>query len=297
MSGGFNNPIVGGGGALVYPSIHSPDYVPGVSGWSINKDGSAEFDDLTIRGTFEGTDFEISSAGIFIYSGTPAAGNLIASIASAAGSDRFGNAYVQGIGSYGNPLAGPAYSQMLQGIFGTGLFSDTTPASLTGGQGMATLSSGQQSILDTAIGLRLHGLSEGNYANLIGGALGLYQTPDTPSLGASGFKTMALVHGWANSGSGPAAQYRLVASPPNSVEIIGDIVSGTQADGTVIATLPGNYSPLNNQPFPCAFPGNTNNEPAPRFSVNPSGQLQCNGIAGMPAGQRVSFHWFISLDA
>lgn len=43
---GFNNPIIGGGGALVYPSIHSPDYVPGVSGWSINKDGSAEFNSI-----------------------------------------------------------------------------------------------------------------------------------------------------------------------------------------------------------------------------------------------------------
>jgi hypothetical protein len=47
---GFNNPIIGGGGALVYPSIHSPDYVPNVSGWAINKDGSAEFNDVIILG-------------------------------------------------------------------------------------------------------------------------------------------------------------------------------------------------------------------------------------------------------
>ena len=46
----FGNPILGGAGALVRQSIHSPDYVPGVSGWTINKDGSAEFNDVTLRG-------------------------------------------------------------------------------------------------------------------------------------------------------------------------------------------------------------------------------------------------------
>lgn len=43
MSGGFSNPLVGGGGGLVYPSIHSPNYLPTIQGWSINKDGSAQF--------------------------------------------------------------------------------------------------------------------------------------------------------------------------------------------------------------------------------------------------------------
>jgi hypothetical protein len=45
---GFSNPLIGGGGGLVYPSIHSPDFVHGVSGWSINKDGSAEFHDIVL---------------------------------------------------------------------------------------------------------------------------------------------------------------------------------------------------------------------------------------------------------
>lgn len=46
----FSNPILGGAGALVRQSIHSPDYVAGVSGWTINKDGFAEFNDVTLRG-------------------------------------------------------------------------------------------------------------------------------------------------------------------------------------------------------------------------------------------------------
>ncbi|MFD9242752.1 hypothetical protein ACFV0D_12630 [Streptomyces sp. NPDC059556] len=45
----FNNPIVAGT-TLVRNAIKSPDYVPGVSGWSINRDGTVEFNALTSRG-------------------------------------------------------------------------------------------------------------------------------------------------------------------------------------------------------------------------------------------------------
>lgn len=46
----FTNPITGGQGALVRPSIHSPNYVAGSMGWTINADGSAEFASLVITG-------------------------------------------------------------------------------------------------------------------------------------------------------------------------------------------------------------------------------------------------------
>lgn len=101
---GFENPITGGQGALLRSAIKSPDYSPGVMGWSINKDGTAEFNDLTIRGTFYGSDFIISSSGVFLYAGTPAAGNLIISIAPAAGSDAFGNTFPAGINVSGGGL-------------------------------------------------------------------------------------------------------------------------------------------------------------------------------------------------
>lgn len=80
--------------------LRSPNYVAGSAGWTINQDGSAEFNNLTIRGTFKGTDFIINSAGIFLYSGTPALGNLVASLTSASGTDSFGNAYAAGIALY-----------------------------------------------------------------------------------------------------------------------------------------------------------------------------------------------------
>lgn len=46
----FSNDITGGQGALLRRAIKSPNYVPGVSGWSINKDGTAEFTSGQFRG-------------------------------------------------------------------------------------------------------------------------------------------------------------------------------------------------------------------------------------------------------
>jgi hypothetical protein len=47
----------------------------------------------------------INSAGNFVYSGAPAAGNLAASLAPASGTDIFGNNYLAGVASYGTSIA------------------------------------------------------------------------------------------------------------------------------------------------------------------------------------------------
>jgi hypothetical protein len=99
-SGGFSNPVFGGNGTLIRPAAQSPNYVAGSTGWSIMRDGSAEFNNLVIRGTFQGTDFIINSYGIFLYAATPALGNLTGSWASVAGTDSFGNAYQSGLSLY-----------------------------------------------------------------------------------------------------------------------------------------------------------------------------------------------------
>lgn len=48
----FSNPIIGGGGALIRDSIQSPNYIAGSAGWAIKRDGSAEFNNVTVRGKF-----------------------------------------------------------------------------------------------------------------------------------------------------------------------------------------------------------------------------------------------------
>src|SRR6266478_6831782 len=103
------NPVVGGT-VLRRAAIQSPNYVTGVSGWTINQDGSVEFNNGVFRGTltaatFIGTNFVINSAGAFFYSSAPAAGNLVASAAGAAGTDRFGNNYLTGQAAYGAGFA------------------------------------------------------------------------------------------------------------------------------------------------------------------------------------------------
>jgi len=89
----FRSSILGGIN-LIRAAIRSPNYAPGVSGWSINQDGSAEFNNITIRG---GT---VVGGTALYYSGTPAAGNLVASISATSGTDPYGNAYVAGVASY-----------------------------------------------------------------------------------------------------------------------------------------------------------------------------------------------------
>lgn len=89
---GFSNPIIGGAATLIRAAMQSVNFVTGVSGWQITKTGNAEFNSLTFRGTFAGTNFILSTAGMFFYSGTPAAGNLSFSITPAAtNNDSFGN--------------------------------------------------------------------------------------------------------------------------------------------------------------------------------------------------------------
>lgn len=46
----FSNSLVGGSDELVREGIQSRGYVPGVSGWRIARDGSAEFSDVSLRG-------------------------------------------------------------------------------------------------------------------------------------------------------------------------------------------------------------------------------------------------------
>lgn len=112
--GGFTNPVFGGN-TLIRPAVRSPNYTAGSQGWSINRDGSAEFNNLTLRGKFVGANWVQNSSGLFFYSGTPAAGNLIGSWAPAAGTDPYGNSY--GVGLTINSTLGMIYLSATDGTF------------------------------------------------------------------------------------------------------------------------------------------------------------------------------------
>ncbi len=86
----FRNPILGGT-QLVRDAINSEGYTPGSAGWSINRNGSAEFNGVVIRAG------QVVSGTALYYNGTPALGTLVASISATAGVDAYGNAYPAGI--------------------------------------------------------------------------------------------------------------------------------------------------------------------------------------------------------
>ena len=96
MSQPFSNPVVGGGGALVVPVIRSPNFsLAGQTGWAVYANGDAYFFSVTADGAVTANTVVIkgSGDGVFIYDGAPALGSLILSLASAAGTDAYGNEY------------------------------------------------------------------------------------------------------------------------------------------------------------------------------------------------------------
>lgn len=68
----WSDPIAASDGSLVFPAIKSINYVPTVSGWKIDRNGSAEFSDVTVRGTIiaENGDIVIDNNGITVTSAT-----------------------------------------------------------------------------------------------------------------------------------------------------------------------------------------------------------------------------------
>jgi hypothetical protein len=121
-------------GNLAIPSVQSPNFMTGVQGWAIYKNGNAEFNNLTLRGTFFGINYLINSTGMFFYNPTEALGNLVLSISPAGGTGPFGEAIRAGI----NVISGTAYRQLhINSTFGapadeyvTGVVSEAQHAAI-----------------------------------------------------------------------------------------------------------------------------------------------------------------------
>ena len=146
--------------------LRSPNYAAGSAGWTINQDGSAEFNNVTIRGAEV-----IGGAALFYSTSPPTFGSMIASIAGfPGGTDAKGNVYLPGVTAYfpGGPPAGAV--QLFDGTVtfysaGTeagpwrqlGQIQNGEWAQPTGGPGI-TLQTGthnQVSIQDTLVAIAL----------------------------------------------------------------------------------------------------------------------------------------------
>jgi hypothetical protein len=224
----FTNPIVGGT-TLLRPAVRSPGYVQGVSGWTINQDGTAEFNDVTIRGG------EIIGGTSLLYSSfPPALGNLIGSDSAGGGTDSVGNVYLPGIVAYS---AGGTQATTVYGS-GIGFWTATGPGGpwTTTGDGINPVSGG-----GTAVSGTLLEVTCPVYGGLTASVPGTPGTLETwHSLGTAGATGCTLEQ----------ARYRMTVEGETEIDIALVAGAGGSTAGTYTwsNTLPaayrftGNYS-------------------------------------------------------
>ncbi len=192
---GFDNPIVAGPQLLI-PGSQSPNFVANVAGWQIAKNGSAQFNNLTITGTtITGLNFIWNTSGQFYYQGTPALGNLVVSIAAAGGSDQFGNVYDGGgVYSYAAGSGGTdfAYAGLVGGEVLIRSVSGSAPASIVSsadGSGSELIIQPETRSGDSLIQLLLNSPNANSLMSWPGpfaiGAAGV--TPGAPAAGAAAY--------------------------------------------------------------------------------------------------------------
>lgn len=259
--GGFRNSILGGIN-LIREAIQSPNFVSGSTGWWIGQDGSAEFNDLTVRGQFDGQDFIVNSSGIFLYSGTPAAGNLIGSWAPAAGTDAFGNTYRAGLELHSTD---GSVVQLLSGSsFGTSAhFLPATDTGSTWADGviLADYNSGTPDVPFLALyspyeqtnpngsagvsGITLTGegkTGSPRVIDLMADSVTLSSGPIT--LSGETWQTPSYGSGWAAGPSaGTVQSCRFRRDGEDNVRIVGAFHSTSTTPAATVFTLPAGYRP------------------------------------------------------
>lgn len=101
-------------------------------------------------------------------------------------------------------------------------------------------------------------------------------------------------NGWSNAGGGVPCSYRLIAAPYRCIQVVGEMVPGTTANGTTVANLPVGYRPTNRISFPVAMnPSPGGGVVGPLLQLGTSGNF---GIFGATPGCTVYFTAIIPLD-
>lgn len=314
---------------------------------------------------------DYSGGALLAYSGDPAAGNLVASISPAGGTDPYGNHYPQGINATTGAIAGADITGAditggtLNGATITGSTIQTADSGARvaiydqGGQGIVEFyddggseagrlryDSGEYVALESSDGhaefavanfpslkadlydaaskrlalMEVEEYTSGSQTGLI--RLTTYDTSTGTSVskaslsisaanggyvsvttairmdGANGIWTPAtLKGGWSNRGTGfPIMQYRKVASPPNTVEVIGEITGGTITDGTTLFTLPSVLAPNVASTVPIGTAGTTSPKNNPPVAYcDTSGNVKCYNVG--TGTSTLQLHLFIPLDA
>lgn len=225
-----------------------------------------------------------ANGGLFIYSGTPAAGNLIASIAAAPGTDPYGNAYLDGVVTYGtgtppNSFTQDRGGQIFWGDTGTGaqvavnaVIQLNDPAVVTASPALEILSP------ETAAGTLSALMVAGQSQNLSQPALVQvqpYLVPAQPGTGPGGFNP-EVWHSLTLTGWTGTFKYRLTAE--NEVQLSWQLTApAAGVNNTTFATLPVGYRPTTTRTFPTASDSVTASTMGLMF-VQSTGVIQVNHI-------------------
>lgn len=245
------------------------------------------------------SDGTLNNSPWLVYSaGTPAANGLTFSRALAVGTDSVGNSYLAGITMYGQ--SGSTYTALNLSSAGitfqyassqAGPWTVDTTISDSGSK-LLLLSTPEDWKLSFGLNLVTLDSVSGNPTDLFlnhGGNLRTMK-PGNPGT-VEGWHSASLLNGWKDNASGEKLAYRLVSSPPNSVQMFGDLQPGNNANGTLIATLPSGYHPASVKWWTCQS-DQTATE-APGMQMDASGNISVYGVGG---ATRFAFNVTVPLD-
>ncbi len=224
-----------------------------------------------------------SQSAILVYNPGPGAGNLVASFNGATGFvDSYGNHVIGGAAEYSGTDAVSLIAGAVQHYTGSLAGGWTADSGVIVTANQITLRSSSQQILQA-----------GNTQLLTAGPV-VIAAPGSPTAGEP-WHSMTLLNSWANTAGFQAARYRLVASPPNSVQVQG-VIASTAATSTTFATLPAGYVPATAQGFSVGATANVPAGSAPQVRCDTSGNLTINGGPAFPSTVSWFFNGFVSLD-
>jgi hypothetical protein len=248
----YETSIIAGNTVIAAPQVWTFDSMTSTFSW-VTQGGIVNNNTLTeaiiSASTFLGTDFVQNSFGTFFYSGTPASGNLIASVSNATGSDAAwtsgsGNAYLAGVVTYLFDATHNVYISAAHVANGLN-FARSTLASgpwISAGSQLTLTPTGlflEANALTIAAGTTVQGgLAVNDFITATGG------NSTTPTvITTDTWHAASLLNGWANQGGGLyECQYKLMED--NSVWLIG-VINPAAMTSTQFMTLPVAYRPQN----------------------------------------------------
>lgn len=197
-------------------------------------------------------------SGVFVYSPIAGPGNLIQSIAGAAGTDSYGNAYLKGDTSYANDGFG-TFTQENAGllVFGNGTF----PTVAAGAASIDLQTTGKLLITVGSTGPNI--------------TMAQAQGPGSAFV-ADSWHNLSLNAGFSGV-AGQTPQYEFEPVNGGRVRLRGVVsLTANEANGTVIATLPAGYVPpkVTSYVLPNNLSGGTGTNAA--IQVDASGNIKLN---------------------